>query len=402
MWCTKGVASAIQTCQQQKSVLIILVEPVFTVLHNPHPAQESSSQMLSRLSTASMHKITFSHPVVLDIIRQSQAACLKLPNDEADADFKAFSVYFKLHGTPPNLFFVSPLSGQTLVHKKGFVSPKNFAQALISATKIVAGRDIAMPTFSAPRSSVTVLPSEEESASSQEHHTRSAERSELVEFTPSPPPSPTPPTSLKSLPAQSKSMKLPMNPRNTSEARLLARLPGGVQVRKIFPATALLSQVRSWLADEMEVSTASIVISTAFPRRTLDHGENPKMLTELGLVPSETLIVVVGGDTNDAAPDEQITLRSSVAGLRSYATGALAVVGGFLRSFVADNPSGRTEEQQQLRGEARRDGTGAQLPSALQIERNRLPRRSIDNDENLLSNGNSTQYGWNPHDESEE
>lgn len=359
--------------------------------------------MLSRLSTASMHSITFSHPIVLDVIRLSEAICLKFPSDEADANFKAFSVYFKLQGTPPNLFFISPLGGKISAQKTGFVSPKSFVQALVSATKIVIGRDIATPAFDAPKSSViTLSPSEEQSGSHTEHHTHSDERLEVDGSPLSPPPSSTSSTSLEPLPKRFESMKLSTSTEDMPEARLLARLPGGIQVRKVFSATAHLSQVRSWLADEMEAPTASITISTAFPRRVLDQGENPKMLAELGLVPSQTLIVVVGGGLDDARPDEQTTLRPSVARLRSYATGAVVMVGGFFRSFVADNPNARTEEQQQSRAEVERDGTGTQMPPALQTERNRRPRRSIDEDENLLSNGNSTQYGWNPHDEQEE
>lgn len=402
-WWTKGVASAIQACQQRNSVFVILVEPARVVLQNPHPSEEPPSQMLSRLSTVFMHKITFSHQVVLDVLQLSQAICLKLPEDETDDDFKAFSVYFKLRGTSPNLFFVSPLTGQTLVHKSGFVSPKMFAETLISTTRIVSGRDISMPLFEAAKSASITLQRPKTHFVPQEHdQTQSDERPDLKEpFLPSPP-SPTSPLSSEIPGMQPKSMKLPTNTKNVSEARLLARLPSGKQLRKTFSATTLLSQVRYWLAGEMEMPTASIKISTAFPRRVFDQGENPKMLVELGLVPSETLIVTVDSVTTDAVSVQQSAERQLVTGLRSRAMGALEVLCRFFRSFMADNPNLGEGEHQQAQADVGRDGTGTQMPSALQIERNRPSMRTLDDDENLLSNGNSTQYGWNPQDEQEE
>lgn len=114
------------------------------------------------------------------------------------------------------------------------------------------------------------------------------------------------------------------------------------------------------------------------------------MLEELDLVPSETLIVALEGSRSNAG----LSARSSAwqaSGIRSYAAGALGVLGGFFRSFTADNPARQEIPDDQ-------NAAAGQMPSALEMNRPRPTRRQFDDDENLLSNGNSTQYGWNPRD----
>eukprot|EP00177_Eucheuma_denticulatum_P003630 GFKZ01006582.1.p1 GENE.GFKZ01006582.1~~GFKZ01006582.1.p1 ORF type:complete len:453 (+),score=62.30 GFKZ01006582.1:101-1360(+) len=419
MWWTQGVASAIQTCQQQKSVLIILVEPTAAIMNKPPVAEEAPLHMLSRLATTSMHAITFSQPPVRQAIQTANAVCLKFPSDNSNLDFKHFTAFFKLRGTPPNLYFISPVTGETLMLKTGYVSPRSFLDTLVSTTETVSGRKIPMPALETPESSTLAL----QRLADQIHRDRVEEDAEVKEKAPAPqaaavPPHPHPEPSPRSLPptaaataptptkSSTASMTLPSSSptsKRNSESRLLARFPDGRQLRKTFPASTLFSTVRAWLADEVRKPTNAITIATAFPRHVFDLADNPKMLSELALVPTETLVVVVNSGQRDLSPTEQATATPAVAGIRSYASSALRVVGGFFRSFVADAPEAAEGQNTQWGAAAAPPPAGAaRLPGALRMESNRGRRDVAEDDENLLSNGNSTQYGWNPRDEEDE
>lgn len=429
MWWSDGVADAIKTCQLRKSVLVILVEPPEDVLQKRAAGFETNQQMLSRVSTTSMHRITFSHAAVTSTIRDSQAVCLKFPSEESNEDFKAFTAYFKLHGIPPNLYFISSLTGQTLVHKCGFVSPKIFLDSLAATTENVSGRVLSVPELG-PRMSIAGVsvasPAEpawtDEQREEQDQNDAVGDVQHQAQMAPEDERMTTTPDSrsrdivsqgkpaISSTPAisGSKSMKLPGGSKDgyVQESRLLARLPEGEQARKSFPGTTPFSVVRSWLSEEVKSPANALVISTVFPRRVFDLGENPKMLSELGLVPSETLIVAVSGNAAGATPREQTANAHPASGLKAYVVGALGMVGGFFRSFVADNPNAAAAAQEQHQSQflsAPPHGTaGTRVPPAIRIDRPRANRSRPDDDENLLSNGNSTQYGWNPRDEEED
>lgn len=125
------------------------------------------------------------------------------------------------------------------------------------------------------------------------------------------------------------------------------------------------------------------------------------MLSELGLVPSETLIVAVrDGAALDAAPTQQTAVAGPASGLRGYVTGALSIIAGFFRSFVQDGPNAASAVPGDAAGSQREAVVGAR-PRALENRAGRIVRDEED-DENLLSNGNSTQYGWNPQDEEQD
>lgn len=429
MWWSGGVADAIKNCQLRKSILVILVEPSEDGLKKRASGSETNQQMLSRVSTASMHRITFAHPAVTSTIHDSQAVCLKFPSDESNADFRAFTVYFKLHGIPPNLYFISPLTGQTLVHKSGFVSPKIFLDSLATTTKNVSGRVLNVTKLESHMSTSGASPAARAWAGERLEERDERDVVDGVQHQAMVMPegkhdtmATTPDTGSRGMASQSKpalssqpavsgskSMKLPGGSKNEygEDARLLARVPGGRQARKIFPGTTPFSVVRSWLAEEAKSPANALVISTAFPRRVFDLGENPKMLSELDLVPSETLIVAVSGNATDSAPREQSANAQPASGLKAYAAGALGMMGGFFRSFVADNPNVAPPSQEQPQSSqfsstTPRGTTRAQAPPAIRIDRPRPNRSRPDDDENLLSNGNSTQYGWNPRDEEED
>lgn len=430
MWATEGVAAAIQNCRSRKSVLVILVEPPQRVLERHNGTSERSEELLSRIATSSIHRITFSNDAVKEMIREAAAVCLKFPSDESNADFKAFSVYFKLYGGLPNLYFISPLTGQTLLHRTGFVSPRVFTESLAAATKNVSGTVLKVPEFrnssianTTTDESISLVseavqaPEGNEQTSTMPHAAKNTskrtsaheadEATEAPELTSrgtrdqkAPPTSPSP--------TVTKSMKLTKTNQKDAyggESRLLARLPGGTQARKSFPGTTRFSVVRSWLSEEVQSPASSMVIATAFPRRVFDLSEDPKMLLELNLVPSETLIVALTNENVGPSPRGQ-TGHGPASGIRSYASGALDIVSGFFRSFVADNttPAPARPETTHSRNSNATPYRHApeQTPIAMQIDRDRahVNRRELD-DENLLSNGNSTQYGWNPDDENE-
>lgn len=415
------MASAIQTCQQHKSVLIILVEPTEAIINKQHAGEEAPLDMLSRLATTSMHAITFSQPPLREAVKAANAVCLKFPSEQSNVDFKHFTAFFKLVGTPPNLYFISPVTGQTLMLKTGFVSPKTFLQTLVLSTEAVSGRKIPVPKLKTPESSTLAL----QRLADQVQRDRADKEAEIKEKAPpvqpaaiqkqpdpmTPPrtssttPTPPPPQQTQST---STSMTLPtssVTSKRNSESRLLARFPDGKHVRKTFPSSTLFSNVRAWLADEVSKPTAAITIATAFPRRVFDLADNPKMLSELGLVPTETLVVSVESGNRDILGAEQSAVTPAVAGIRSYAASALQVVGGFFRSFVADAPDApdaADSQNPQWRAGTPRSTVASQMPQALRMERNRGRRDVTEDDDNLLSNGNSTQYGWNPRDEEDE
>lgn len=395
MWWTKDVTSAIHECKAQNSVFVILVEPPESIMKPENHNQQPSVEMLSRLATSNMHSRTFSNPIVLSTIQASKAVPMKFPCDMKNADFAAFSVYFKIQESAPNTYFISPHTGETIIQKKGFLSPKNFTADLITATKAVSGRHIQFPDFPTSQQPHVSPTQTSETSTKDIQQPASSEKMDQVDEEPRETtalkPSSTEKTKLMG--TSSKSMKLPSPTIVSSpESRLLARLPNGDQVRRSFPSNTTFSSVRNWLSEQTNLPTTSLRIFTAFPRHVFDLAADAKMLSELGLVPSETLVVArcVEEESDGSGQGS----GASVSVVRSIANGAFTFVGGFFRSLVPRTTDGTGEEN----GDGTNGMTAARMPAAVTMERTERQRSVEEDDENLLSNGNSTQYGWNPDD----
>lgn len=393
---SSGVNEAIATSRANNGVLIILVEPNSSITNPPPESEQSSENLLARLSTLSLHSKTFQNAAVQKAIKDSNSTCLKLIHDPTNQDFQSFSVYFKLEGIPPNLFFIAPTTGFVVYRKQGFVSPNLFLQCIATASKTVTGNDLPVDTnatIGSPSSFLVLTPSKKSQSTQKSHLSQTGESQPSDKDDESE-------TNSSSLPVStlhegSKSMKLSSTPSSANESRLLARLPGGTQTHKSFSHTTLFSSVRSWLSDELKTPSKNLLISTPFPRRVFDAAHDSKMLSELDLVPSGTLNVMLTGNqqvSNDYLGPLNAVRNSNISG---YATGAAQFIGGFFRSFVQDSPQEQDSEDQ---NNQRNQGGRSDSRSRNFNRTGRIQTARSNNDENLMSNGNSTQFGWNPND----
>jgi hypothetical protein len=186
------------------------------------------------------------------------------------------------------------------------------------------------------------------------------------------------------------SMQLKGNTSKNSNANIAVRLPDGTVLRRLFCASDRFRFVRTWVADECKLVTSDFALSTSFPKRYFDIGEDSKLLSELELCPSASLFVTV-----TAAP--QGTLR--VPGLStasSLVTSTLGAVGNAASRVASWLPtlSGNETAPARLTTEppqnANREATGSGQNPASMAEIRRRESRSRDG--NQYYNGNGTQF----------
>lgn len=402
-----GVASAISTAKGERSPLLVLVEPPDSVTSGQNGATESPSELYRRLATRSLHKRLFSNTVVLRTISLARLRCVRFPADSSNSDYASFSTFFSVKEPTPNLFLISPDTGLVLYRLCGYVSPIKFQHIVAAAVKTVSGRIIDLPrpsdlkssstlsgqVDSPPRalqdsnvSSVTgsVFPAGNTSSASSNNS--GAYSSSELPLQPSPAPAETGNTKN----SVSKSLKLP------GHARVRARLPDGRQIERRFDAGNRFHVVRAWLQEELTTAD-NIVVSTAFPRYVFTTADNAKSLTELKLIPSTSLVV-----SHDVKTDGAPSLSSRPI---AAATSAISVVSSFVRSFftppvpLRDNEEGDDTHNASLRGPPRGETNN---DSTTAIRMNRGQRANESDDQLWLSNGNSTQFGWNSADVDDE
>jgi UBX domain len=177
--------------------------------------------------------------------------------------------------------------------------------------------------------------------------------------------------------------------RNTN-TKIAVRLPDGTVLRRSFCASDRFCFVRTWVADESKLVTSDFALSTSFPKRFFDLGEDAKLLSELELCPSASLFVTV-----TAAP--QGTL--SVPGLStasSFVTSTLGAVGNAASRVASWLPTlsgnelapGRATTEPPPNANQQAAGRGQNPSSMAEIRR----RESRSRDGNQYYNGNGTQF----------
>lgn len=425
---SEGVVSAITASKANKAPLLVLVEPPPSILSPPTGTPETHGNLYSRLATRALHDRLFSTPAICQTVRAANLLALRFPADRANTDFASFSDFFPIKQPLPNLYLISPDTGLVLYHLQGYVSPAQFQTSVFNAVKVVSSKEIDLPPLPASPVSHPPPPKVPAPASATTPPPAQPSLPPVVKPAAKPPtpqhaPPPTPPAAAAAPPQSSTSKSLRLGPQPLPPARLRARLPDGRQVSREFPPTTLFSAVRLWLASELAPASQppTLLICTAFPRYVFSNGDNPKQLGELGLTPSATLVVALDGATpgggGGPSPGAGVTGTASAVGSAALGTarsalygvaGAAQVVAGFVRTFVTGTPqevvaareeaeaastNGAPQQRQQREG-----GVGAR-PGQRDSRRGRVDTSNTDDDGNWMSNGNSTQFGWNGDDE---
>lgn len=388
---SEGVPSAIEQSRMHSTPLLVLVEPPLSVQQAPaQGAPESAANLYARLATTALHAQVFCNPTVSALVTRARLRCLHFPAETAHADYVSFSAFFKILQPTPNLFLISPASGLVLYHLQGYVSPLTFLKAVCDAVKTVSGVHLELPRL-APQPVAEKLPS-----LPSKPHTKITRSSVHPQHAPSSRPAAKSVQPSRSRPSAtattSKSLKLPSSSQPKAEAHLRARLPNGRQLDRVFVSNTPFATVRAWVCEEMQMAASKLLISTAFPRYSFSPADDAKQLAELDLVPSATLVVAALAPTG---PDAGATFGAT-ARVSSLATGVFSVFRGFFNSFVAapaepvaESPDNRNNDN------AQRRPPSDDSPPALRMTGQ--PREgSTNEDGHLVSNGNSTQFGWRP------
>lgn len=404
IWFEGGVAAAVATCRAENTAMVVFIAPKSAILHPLAGSRETSAGLLARVATTSMHRNTFALNHVVEAVRGCAAVCIQLAADADDTDFAAFSAYVHVSSPQPNLFIVGP-TGTIFVAKRGYVSPRAFLISLQHATDVLSGGTphpavVAAASRHAERISTSPhrvmrpAPSPERATqvavAAREANIGSSDQNTVPPVVQKQ--SPTTLTAGKSamvLPgAVAKSM-----PKAAAGCRLRARLPDGRQAQRTFVSTTPFSAVRTWLSEECACRPDTIVVGVPFPRRTLDSGEDPKMLSELGLSPSATLVVATVGPAHANPQGSTGVIQSASTCVASYASSAFGIIGGFVRSFAGSaGAEGEGEGTDQPRQQPQQE--------SLQQQPQR-PQARDGEDDNLFWNGNGTQFGAPPRGDDE-
>lgn len=416
-----GVALAISQSKAQRSPLLVLVEPPtsVTTFDPTSSPQETARNLYARVATRSLHTRVFGNAVVQRAISHAQINCVRFPADEGNSDFQSFSTFFQVKHPTPNLFFIAPDTGRVLCRLIGYVSPVSFRNILENAVKIVSNPGVSIDALTIDTSPNGGIPTTDSTlthtASTRTPHI-AAETSFATHATSSAPANsektlPTPQPVKQSLNKTSKlsstnkaatgvsssekSLALP------GRARLRARLPNGQQVERSFESVSKFRVVRVWLSRESEISDPSrLILSIAFPRHVFSPADDPKQLGELGLLPSATIVVALPPTEDGASP------RTSV--VSSIASSAAAVVSSFVRSFISPTQQPNQNSQQSVQDDVqgarntRRGDARNGPPSPVRMTQIREDADDNDDSQQWFSNGNSTQFGWNPADVDDE
>lgn len=396
---SEGVAQAIVKSKADNSPLLVLVEPPTSVLHPASTSDESPAHLHDRVATRSLHNILFTNPSVLHLVREAHLNCLRISADPTSLDFQSFSNFFTVTSRPPNLFLIAPGTGLVLYRLPGYVSPSAFMHVARNAVlavckKLPPSLEVnATPNLHTSQSTVT------SPAKPSASITDSANATPAPAPAPAPGPAPAPKPVAAPVPSASKSLKLPTPPA-LEQTRLRARLPDGRNVERILAASSPFSQVRSWLCDEAGLTPAAATIATSYPRRVFDAGVDADSLLSLNLAPSANLIITQSSTPGSSAPREMPRVVAA-------ASSAVAVVGAFLRSFVVAPPEHGEDagaDTGGIGGGGNGGNNNAQTPAGTQggPQALRMTEDRRRRDANLMSNGNSTQFGWNPSDFDEE
>lgn len=422
-----SVQEALSAARSLQTPLLVLVEPSSAVQTPKDPSSESAKDLYSRVAARALQKYVFSNATMLEVVRLANLQCLRFPCEITNKDFLSFSAFFSVELPAPNLFIINPHTGKVLNRFKGYVSPVRFREAISDAIKVVSNSDLVLPqivqkgpTKATPSSlvegtnassavSAPITPACEISGQSglcasddSSGKDRSVSNSLASTDTAEQMPEEGGATSSK------KSLKLPQS---ATDCQLRARLPDGQQVERVFKSDSKFAVVRSWLSEEARQTATHLTVATLFPRYVFSLADDAKFLFELSLCPSANLIVspapkfsgsgdnpgtmsATADNTNQQGGEERPWRVVSIAsGVASLLSGLVrSTVGGTERVIAQTNttsPAGNTNTE--VRG-ARLGGS-----RAVRMTERRSSRDGRD-DGQWMSNGNSTQFGWNSKD----
>lgn len=425
---TSSVPEALSAARSLQTPLLVLVEPALDVQTPRDPSSESAKDLYSRVASRALHKYLFANANVLEIIRLTNLQCLRFPCEITNKDFLGFSAFFTVELPAPNLFIINPNTGEVLNRFKGYVSFTTFRESVSAAIKTVSDSDIVLPQNTQIDSTKKTLPSPTKDTGSTSSvptgdsvlgssgsslHPKASKDSSKKDLSESDN------SSVAVEPSQNfhvesgatsskKSLKLP---RTVADCQLRARLPDGQQIERMFKSDSRFASVRSWLSEEAKQNPARLTVATIFPRYVFSLADDAKFLSELSLCPSANLIVspapkIAGsGDESGAGPTTADNTNQPNGQERPWrivglASGVVSLLSGLVRTTIAGAETVTTQANAaSSNGNSTTEAHGAPLGRgrAVRMTERRSSRDSLD-DGQWMSNGNSTQFGWNPKD----
>lgn len=421
---TTSVQEALSAARSLQTPLLVLVEPSTAVQTPQDPSSESAKDLYSRVAARALHKYLFSNATVLEIVRLTNLQCLRFPCETTNKDFLSFSAFFAVELPAPNLFIINPNTGKVINRFKGYVPLSTFREAVSDSIKIVSNSDIILPQI--VQKELTKAP-----LTSSVGGTNYSPDVSAVNPVPGSSTGPVPGTSdapngkdcsvSKSLPSvdpvrqlpgegsamsAKKSLKLPQS---STDCRLRARLPDGRQIERVFKSDSKFAAVRSWLSEEATQNTTQLTVATLFPRYVFSLADDAKFLSELSLCPSANLIVspapkFVGSGDDPGANSAAANTTSQGGQDRPWravavASGVASLLSGLVRSAIGGTERVVTQSDSTTTGNTSTEARGAHPrgPRAVRMTERRNSRDER-GDGQWMSNGNSTQFGWNPKD----
>lgn len=97
----------------------------------------------------------------------------------------------------------------------------------------------------------------------------------------------------------------------TIVTRIQFRLPSGNPHLGQFEPTSTLRELRTYIAQNIELPFRQFTISTSFPRKDLTHEEDGKTLLELQLVPTAVILILPLKNVSDTLKRYTFTLPIS-------------------------------------------------------------------------------------------
>lgn len=194
---------------------------------------------------------------------------------------------------------------------------------------------------------------------------------------------------------------------NSNETRIQFKFPDGHNIAQVFSSTEKLEAALKFI-EEQETSYRSFSLSTAYPRRVFTESDFSSSFSDLGLVPSSTLLIIPkSGHSGSNYPyvSGAVSSMSPSALISSLIMAPLLQIWSFISSLIwgsnKDTPasaSGDTDSspvasssplnsrnRKSSPGSRRRSGSGGSTVI------HRLHRDSSKDDDNNTWNGNSTQ-----------
>ena len=189
---------------------------------------------------------------------------------------------------------------------------------------------------------------------------------------------------------------------NSSESNLLIRLTDGSTLRQRFPSSATLADAKAFCAEKRsdvsgfngnDTARSDFHILTTFPNRIFTDADLSKSLSDLGLVPSGSLIIKQKGPSRGRGASTGFDMSSIISRIAAFFSSVFAYILSFFSS--APTPPPVQEQESSNASEQRTDSRMGGVRRRNQGLGNvyGLDTRNGDGDEAKDSfNGNSTVH----------